>query len=338
MKAGIIGGTGYTGRELVRILLRHKEIKSVRVYGRTHGRFLSEDIPELRGIYDGKVLSIETEKIIKENDVLFIALPHKVSMEISPVFQNRIPLFDLSADYRLKTAEEYEKWYQTPHLDKDYLGKYVYGLPEMNREKLKGATLVACAGCYPTSVILAVLPLIEKGLVENTVIADSKSGHSGAGKKLTEMTQAGQTNENIQPYKILNHQHKGEIEQVFEELNRGNKFYLTFTPQVMDFDRGILSSVYADLKEPLSQSQLDDIYRTRYGKEPFIRLYTGGTLPSVKLSVHTNFCDISCVMDERIARVTIISCIDNLIKGASGQAVQVMNIAMGFDEKEGLIN
>jgi N-acetyl-gamma-glutamyl-phosphate reductase len=336
MKAGIIGGTGYTGRELVRILLRHKEVESVRVYGRTHGKALSEDIPELRGFYDEKVLPIEPEKILREVDLLFIALPHKVSMEISPAFQNRIPLFDLSADYRLKTSEAYETWYQTPHLDKGSLGKYVYGLPEMNREKLKGAKLVACPGCYPTSVILAVLPLIKKGLVEKTIIADSKSGHSGAGKKLAENTQAGQTNENIQPYKILHHQHKGEIEQILEELNHGKKIGLTFTPQLMDFDRGILSSVYVDLKDSLTQLQLEKIYKECYQAEPFIRLYPGENLPSVKLCVHTNFCDIGCVVDEKIRRVTVISCIDNLLKGASGQAVQAMNIAMGFNEREGL--
>ncbi len=340
MKAGVIGGTGYSGRELIRILHRHPKINQIKVYGRNPGRYLTEEFPELRGIYDAPVLPFDAEQILKDVDVVFMTLPHGLTMEDQyKAFQGKVLLIDLSADYRLKNAAEYEKWYGIPHKDKKALEQslYVYGMPELFREQIKGARCIASPGCYPTSIVLAVAPLLEKKLLKgNSIIADSKSGHSGAGKKLSEMMHAGSVSENIQPYKVTTHQHTGEVEQTLTQLNAGNKMYLTFTPQVAPFDRGILSCVYVDLVKPLSQKELIAIYEERYGKEPFIRLYTGSVMPTPKLTVHTNFCDIAPIVDPRLGRVTILSCLDNLVKGAGGQAVQAMNIAVGFNESEGL--
>jgi len=335
MKAGIIGGAGYTGRELIKILLKHREVEKIYVYGRRHGVPLSNEILELKGLFDDKVLPIEADKIIEQVDVLFMALPHKISMEFAPLFQDKVLLIDLSADYRLNNKEIYQKYYGVIHKDAKMLGKYAYGLPELNREKIKQAKNIANPGCYPTSVILGALPLIEKSLVDGDIIADSKSGHSGAGKKLSDSLHASNVSDNIQPYKILKHQHIGEMEQLFAEINQGKTIKLTFTPYVMPFDRGILSAIYINLNKSLTQAEVDSIYKERYQNEPFIRLLNEG-LPNVKNVSYSNFCDIACSVNTELNRVTIISCIDNLIKGASGQAVQNMNIVLGFDEKEGL--
>ncbi len=343
MKVGVIGGTGYTGRELIRILRRHPRIQNISVYGRNPGKCMTEEFPELRGLYDGVVLPLDPEKIVKDVAVLFMALPHQVAMEMSKPFQGKVLLIDLSADYRLKNAREYEKWYGIPHKDKEALVQYVYGMPELFRKEIKNARCIASPGCYPTSIVLAVAPLLEKKLLKgNSIIADSKSGHSGAGKKLSEMLHAGSVSENLQAYKVSTHQHTGEVEQTLTHMNAGKKVYLTFTPQVLPFDRGILSCVYVDLVKPLSQGDVTDLYANHYKKEPFIRLYNNKAaganpvLPTPKLVAHTNFCDIAPIVDTRLNRVTILSCIDNLVKGAGGQAVQAMNIALGFNESEGL--
>lgn len=335
MKAGIIGGAGYTGRELIKILLKHQEIEKIYVYGRRDGAPLSDEISEIKGLFDDVVLPIEPDKIIEQVDVLFMALPHKISMEYAPLFQDKVLLIDLSADYRLDNADIYQKYYEVEHKDISMLGKYTYGLPELNREDIKQAKNIANPGCYPTSVILGALPLIEKSLVEGDIIADSKSGHSGGGKKLSDVLHASNVSDNIQPYKILKHQHIGEMEQLFAKINHGKTIKLTFTPYVMPFDRGILSTIYINLNKSITQAEVDNIYKERYKNEPFIRLFNDA-LPNVKNVSYSNFCDISCSVNSELNRVTIISCIDNLIKGASGQAVQNMNIAMGFDEKEGL--
>ncbi len=335
MKAGIIGGAGYTGRELIKILLKHREIEKIYVYGRRDGAPLSDEISEIKGLFDDVVLPIEPDKIIAQVDILFMALPHKISMEYAPLFQDKVLLIDLSADYRLDNASIYQKYYEVEHKDSSMLGKYAYGLPELNREEIKQAKNIANPGCYPTSVILGALPLIEKSLVKGDIIADSKSGHSGAGKKLSDVLHASNVSDNIQPYKILKHQHIGEMEQLFAKINHGKIIKLTFTPYVMPFDRGILSAIYINLNKSLTQAEVDDIYKERYKNEPFIRLFRDA-LPNVKNVSYSNFCDISCSVNPELNRITIISCIDNLIKGASGQAVQNMNIAMGFDEKEGL--
>ncbi|EKD27218.1 MAG: hypothetical protein ACD_79C00803G0001 [uncultured bacterium] len=336
MIAGIIGASGYTGRELVKILLNHKGVSKINVYGRNSGVKLSKEIPELKNIYDDEVLPLDPVKIISETDVVFIALPHKVSMEYSPLFQDKVLLIDLSADYRLNDAALYQKHYENVHIDPGMLGKYVYGLPEIFREDISKAKKIANPGCYPTSIILGILPLVEKGLIGNSFISDSKSGHSGAGKKLSETLHGGNLTNNIQPYKISSHQHIGEIEQILTAVNDNKKIHISFTPQVLPFDRGILSCIYADLTRPVSKSEIEDIYKKRYDKEPFVRLFFN-EIPSLKNCQYTNFCDIGFFLDERLNRITIVSCIDNLIKGASGQAVQNMNIALGFNEKEGLI-
>jgi len=337
MKIGIIGGTGFTGRELVRLLRNHSKVKGISLYGRNPGRYLWEEFPELKGLYEKPILPLEPDSILKEVDLLFMALPHKVSMEISPSFQNKIPLIDLSADYRFDSKENFEEWYDVPHQDPEALPHYVYGLVEAFRESIKSAQMIACPGCYPTSILLALLPLLEHSLLKGPIIADSKSGHSGAGKKLTEALHASRIHDNIQPYRVLRHQHRGEIEFILNRLSGGTPFSFSFTPHLMPFDRGILSTVYVDLNQSIDQKGLDALYKERFQKEPFVRLYQKDELPSLKAVLHSNFCDMACVLDEKLNRVTLISCIDNLVKGASGQAIQAMNVMMGFQETEGLL-
>jgi len=311
-------------------------VSEIRVYGRNSGFPLSQALPELQGQADDPVYPIECQKIIKENDLIFLALPHQISMEIAPQLQGSIPIIDLSADYRLDSAADYQKWYGVEHLDADGLRKFVYGLPEWKRDQLKTANHIACPGCYPTSVLLALIPLLEKGWIKDGFIVDSKSGHSGAGKKLSQMLHAGQITENIQPYKILNHQHKGEIGMVVGAISKGAVTRFTFTPQIMPFDRGILSCIYIDLHAAHDLDTITECYRERYAGEPFIRFLPATSTPSLKNVTMTNFCDLFFALDDTLNRLTVISCIDNLIKGAAGQAVQVMNIVKGFDERDGL--
>lgn len=339
MKAGIIGASGYTGRELVKILSRHPEIELISVYGRQSGVALSSHIPELSGLCDTVILPIDVDTIIKNNDVLFLAVPHGVSMELSPSFQDKIPLIDLSADYRLTDEKDYTTWYGTPHKDADQLGQYTYGLPEYFRDQIRQSKKIASPGCYPTSVLLGVLPLMEKGLIRPKIIVDAKSGHSGAGKALKESLLAGRVSENIQAYKLLNHQHIGEMESVFTRATGQQNHQVFFTPQMMPFDRGILSSIYFEWSvSPLSPDALSDLYRTRYADEKFVRLYDGQNgLPAPKWVNGSNYCDIYVTSDPRTGQGLILSCIDNLIKGAGGQSVQAMNIMFGFDETQGLI-
>lgn len=335
MRAGILGGSGYTGRELIRLLLKHKNITKINTYGRKHGIPLFIEIPEIKGLYDDCVMPIEPEKMISELDVLFMALPHTISMDYAPLFQDKIPIIDLSADYRLYDPENYLKWYGKDHKDPSKLKNYVYGLPELNRFEIKTSKMIANPGCYPTSVILGILPALKAGIIEPDIIIDAKSGHSGAGKKLVERLHASNISNNIQPYKIINHQHIGEIQQVLSSINK-SPVDIVFTPYVLPFDRGILSTIYVKLKKPITQEEAHTIYYEQYKDEPCIRIYEEDILPSPKYTAYTNFCDIAFKVHDNKKYLTIISCIDNLIKGASGQAVQNMNIMFGFNEREAL--
>jgi N-acetyl-gamma-glutamyl-phosphate reductase len=256
-------------------------------------------------------------------------------MEYAPAFREKIPIIDLSGDYRLKTPDDYERWYRKPHRDGGALDRYVYGLPELNRDRIRGSRTIANPGCYPTAVLLALLPLVENRLVRSPVAVDAKSGHSGAGKKPSERLHAGNCAQNVQPYKVLNHQHVGEIEQVLGQC-ADRSFPVHFCPHLMPFDRGILCTVYAELLKDIENEELHRIVAGRYADHPFVRVFAGDDIPSLKLSIGTNFCDLHYTVDPRLGRVTVLSSIDNLLKGASGQAVQNMNLMLGFPEKEGL--
>jgi len=271
-------------------------------------------------------------------DVAFLALPHRVSFGIVPdLLKAGTKVIDLSADFRLKSATIYEKWYGEKHTAAALLPDAVYGLPEIYRYEIRKAALVANPGCYPTSVILGLAPAVRAGVIDlSSIIIDSKSGISGAGRKAANEYFKSE-HPNVKPYNIAGgHRHIPEIEQ---ELSRvaGETLKVTFTPHVIPMERGMLSTIYANLSEKVSSAKALDLYKDFYKKEPFVQVLPEGEIPKIKDVTGENFCDIGLRVDERTGRLVVVSAIDNLLKGASGQAVQNMNIMFGFDEKEGLV-
>ena len=336
IRAAVIGATGYSGLELIKILLNHPDAEITYLGGRRKGRVLISDIhPSLYQVCDMPLLPINAKRIAKAADVAFVCLPHTMSMpHVSKLLEAGLKVIDLSADYRLKDARIYEKWYKTEHSDRGNLKKAVYGLPELYFEKVRTANLVANPGCYPTGAILAAAPLLTGKTVNKTnIIIDAKSGVTGAGKKPTEATHFPECNEDISAYKILSHQHTPEINQVFSRLS-GSKIEVAFTPHLLPIDRGILTTVYFELKSPVSQVKIRHCYLTAYRMAPFVRVLKDGMSVKVKNVNFTNLCDIGIYSEGK--RLVVISAIDNLVKGASGQAVQNMNIMFGIDETCGL--
>jgi N-acetyl-gamma-glutamyl-phosphate reductase len=275
-------------------------------------------------------------RVADKADIVFTALPHKAAMEVVPTFlQLGKKVIDLSADYRLKKSSEYESWYG-PHMNPELLQKAVYGLPEIRRSKIKNADLIANPGCYPTSIILGLAPLLKKGVVEPTsIIADSKSGVSGAGRSAKVDTLFCEVNNGFKAYGVATHRHTPEIEQELALL-AGDKFNISFTPHLVPMNRGILSTIYGKLKGSYTTAQIVGLYEEFYQGEAFVRVLPEGDLPSTLHVQGSNFCDIGLTVDNRTDRVIVVSAIDNLIKGASGQAVQNMNIINGFPESMGL--
>jgi len=335
IRASIVGATGYTGEEIVIILTSHKDVKisslSAIIDKPTN---IADLIPRIKGRLDIICKSFDFDEVVKASDVVFLALPHRVSMDFAPKFLKAgKKVIDLSADYRLP-ADTYEKWYGKGHSDVENIEKAVYGLPELYRSQIKKALLIANPGCYPTSVILAVAPLVKNGVVELTgIIADSKSGITGAGRKASIDLLFAEVADNFKAYKIGSHQHMPEMSQELKKL-AGRDVNILFVPHVIPIRRGILSTIYMKPKKKVSQKEINEIYADFYKNEFFVR-FLGETLPQIKDVVCTNFCDIGVkVTGENIVAVSVI---DNLIKGAAGQAVQNMNIMYGFDEKEGLV-
>ncbi len=338
LNAAVIGATGYTGIELVKILLRHP---SVRITGLTTRQAepipLRSLIPALPSEIDLRVEQYSFPKIKKDADVVFLCLPHTEAMETAGQFRKAGKVvIDLSADFRLKDYKQYEKWYGKKHTNARLIKDAVYGLPEMNRDKIKNADLISNPGCYPTSAILAVAPLLAAKVVDrDSVFIDSKSGVSGAGKKLTAATQFCEVDENFYAYKVGRHQHTPEIEQGLSNA-AGSKIKITFVPHLLPLDRGILTTVYLKLAKGKKAADAARAFQKAYADEPFVRVKPEGTFPSLKDVQRTNFCDIGFVHQPESDRLIVISAIDNLLKGASGQAVQNMNIRAGFAEGEAL--
>ncbi len=337
LKVAIIGASGYTGVELLRILVGHPEIEICCVTSRQHeGLPINRIFPSLSGFCELVCEPLDVDAIAKRADLVFTALPHKSAMEVVPGFLAAgCKVIDLSADYRLNDQAVYEQWYQT-HSSPELLDEAVYGLPELYVDQLRTARLVANPGCYPTSVILALAPLIEKQLVDPmSLIVDSKSGVSGAGRGVKLGSLFCETNEGFRAYGIGSHRHTPEIEQELAGLsNRGLR--LSFTPHLLPVNRGILSTCYADLLEDKSTDELIDLYQQRYNDESFVRVMPEGQLPNIAYVRGTNFCDIGLVSDQNTGRVIVVSAIDNLVKGAAGQAVQNMNVICGFHDALGL--
>jgi N-acetyl-gamma-glutamyl-phosphate reductase len=336
VKVAVVGATGYTGEEIVAALLNNKGVEVTSLTGlvEKEGPF-SEMYPRF-----GKKISLicknlDIEEVSSRSDLVFLALPHTVSMKIAPEFLKKGKrVIDLSADYRLP-ADVYEKWYKTAHTDTGNLPNAAYGLPELNREKIKKAELIANPGCYPTSVILALLPLAEKiASTSSEVIVDSKSGVTGAGRKAAIPLSFGEVDENMKCYKPNEHQHMPEMDHILSGA-AGKKVEVNFTPHLVPFRRGILSTIYVKSDELPSIDQIKEAYEQYYKNEPFVRFYSSGYLPQISDVVGTNFCDIGIKLASGM--LVIVSVIDNLLKGASGQAVQNMNIMLGLDETEGLV-
>jgi len=338
LTVAIVGASGYTGLELIRILHRHPEVAVTCLTSeQSAGKKISDVFPTLRGRCDLVLENLEPVRVAEKADIIFTALPHKAAMEVVPTFLKLGKLvIDLSADYRLSDPETYGVWYE-PHLNPANLKKAVYGLPEIRRAKIKGAKLVANPGCYPTSVILALAPLLKHGLINlQSIIADSASGVTGAGRAAKVDSLYCEVNEGYKAYGVGGvHRHTPEIEQELSLL-AGEKLMITFTPHLLPMDRGILSTIYAAPLKETSTETLIRLYEKFYNGEPFVRVLPQGNLPSTSFVRGSNFCDISPLVDNRTGRIIVISAIDNLVKGASGQAVQNMNIVCGLPETMGL--
>jgi len=337
MKAAIFGASGYTGQELTRILSGHPGVDLVAVTSRRFdGKPVSEVFPSLCGLTSLKYQNAVPSDIAKICDIVFLALPHGVSMEIAPAFvQAGKKVIDLSADYRLRDVNTYEKWY-AKHTSAGHLKDAVYGIPELYRQKIKETLLVANPGCYPTSIILGLAPALKNRLVDvNTIIADSASGVSGAGREPQTDSLFCEVDGGFKAYKVGKHRHTPEIEQELNEL-AGEKFAISFTPHLLPVKRGILSTIYANLKKEVTLPELHSLYSSFYAGEKFVRICPAESLPNISSVCGSNFCDIGLATDPRTKRVIIISAIDNLIKGAAGQAVQNMNILCNWKEETGL--
>ena len=341
IKAGIVGATGYAGQQLLWILNNHKEVKVEFISSHS---FAGENIGNIyknyKKYFEKKLISLEE---IKENldkiDVLFLALPHGLSEKLTKkALENNVKVIDLGADFRLDDSEIYEKWYKVKHNYPEISKNAVYGLPELYKEKIKNTKVVASPGCYPTSAILGVAPLLKNGIIDTKkIVVDSKSGVSGAGRSAKLDLIYAEVNENFKAYNVLKHRHTPEIKQEMDKLANGN-INLVFTPHLLPINRGILSTIYLDVKdefkESLTEEKIYEIYNEFYKNEYFVRVTKD--LPEIKNVKNSNICEIGVRYDEEFGNIVVVSAIDNLIKGAGGQAVQSMNILFGFEENEGL--
>lgn len=337
MKISVLGATGYAGAELLRLLYNHPHTEVVHITSETHtGELISDLYPHLRGIYEKKLESMKNiEEIGDDSDFIFICLPHGHAMEVGCALAGKpVRIIDLGADYRFRDTKVYEDWYHVPHIHPN--APRVYGLAELYREDIRQAKIIGNAGCFTTASILALAPLVRQHLIDvNTIIVDAKSGVSGAGRSAKQPNHFPELYDNFRAYNVAGHRHTPEIEQALSDLS-GEQVLLNFTPQLVPMSRGILSTCYATLGVGVSAELVDAAFEKLYGKEFFIRLLGRGAYPSTKNVRGSNYCDIAWHIDERTNRVIVLSAIDNLVKGAAGQAVQNFNIACGFDEKTGL--
>src|SRR5450759_642199 len=327
VRVGVAGATGYTGVELLRLLARHPGVRIAAAMGSPGAA--PRHVPSLKSLWDAPVDGLDLDALAESTDAVFLALPDQAAADVAPSLVARGKrVFDLSGAFRLRNAELRQRWYpgtleQPPAV--------VYGLTERNRDLLRDSTLVACAGCYPTAAILGLQPLLQAGLVNLSgapIIIDAKSGVSGAGKTPSERTHFSECHGSVSAYGVFDHRHAAEIEQ---ELGTP----VTFVPHLVPIDRGILETIYATLQPGVDEAAIAATLHAAYDDSPFVRL-TGGDLPEIKHVAHTNFCDIGWKVNPRTRQLVLIVCIDNLVKGASGQAVQNFNVAFGFDERLGL--
>jgi len=350
-RVAVIGASGYGGAELARLLASHPhaELTIATASGERAGAALSDLFPSLRGVCDIVCEEFDAGKISESCDFVFIALPHGKAMSmVPPLLERGLKVCDIGADFRLRDVDVFETWYKMPHAAPDTLRHAVYGLPEWNRARIQQAQLVANPGCYPTSAILALSPLVASGAIElNSIIVDGASGTSGAGRASFGLgLHHPEMNGDFKAYNVASHRHTPEIEQGLQDaagsVDIGGPHMsthvapITFTAHLLPIARGILSTCYASLKQELSATQVHEIMANTYAGEPFVRVLAVGQMPQIKHVAGSNFCDLGVVVDARTNRAIVVAAIDNLVKGAAGQAIQNMNLMCGLDETDGL--
>lgn len=339
LKVAVVGATGYTGEELTRILLNHPKVEITSLTAKLdEEKKYSEIFPRFLDRCNLVCKNLDVAEVCSEADLIFLALPHGVSMRYVRRFLSEGKrVIDLSADYRLKDKGLYEKWYKIKHIDEDNLKNSIYGLPELYKDKIKRASLIANPGCYSTVALLCCLPSVSGnhfGLPE--IIIDAKSGLTGAGRKAHIDLHFSEINENVKAYKVTFHQHTPEISQELSGISKQN-IQPIFVPHIIPINRGILTTVYLQYKEKISQEYMQDLYKDFYKDSPFVKVLDKDKLPQIKDVVYTNYCHIGLRVDEERGLVIVVGVIDNLLKGASGQAVENMNIMYGFKQDEGLV-
>ncbi|GIP21735.1 N-acetyl-gamma-glutamyl-phosphate reductase [Paenibacillus sp. J22TS3] len=338
VRAAIVGSTGYGGVELIRFLLDHPKVKITSVISASSaGVPITDGFPHLTDILVQDLDGVDVQEIASKADVVFTATPSGVSAKLVPQFvEAGLKVIDLSGDFRLKDGQSYEQWYKHDAPASELLDLAAYGLSEIYGDKVKGQQLISNPGCYPTATLLGLIPAVKAGWIDpSTIIIDAKSGVSGAGRGMSLMTHYSEINENLKAYKVNKHQHIPEIEQVLADV-AGEKVTVTFTTHQVPMTRGIMSTMYASLNGSHTNEELVELYKQYYEGRKFIRIRPEGQYPATKEVYGSNYCDIGFVVDSRTNRVTIISVIDNVVKGAAGQAVQNLNLMMGWDETLGL--
>ncbi len=337
IRAGIAGVTGYTGIELVKLISNHPKTKLCTVSSNSYtGKALTDVFPSMRGFETLICEDLSAQSLSKKLDVIFLALPHKVSMQHVPqLLEHKMKVIDLSADFRFTDASAYESAYQE-HTAKHLLKESIYGLSEIYRDAIRNAKLIGNPGCYPTSILLPLIPLLKENLVKTSgIISDSKSGVSGAGRSLSLSSHFCEVNESFAPYKVGNHRHTPEINEVLS-IQSQKKISITFVPHLLPLTRGMLSTIYVDAEEDTNENKIREAFASYYKNEPFVRILNKNNFPAISHVKGTNSCDIGIHFCAETRKIVLISAIDNLLKGAAGQAVQNMNIMFGLNDETGL--
>ncbi len=336
LNVSVIGASGYGGGEVVRLLLGHPQVRLRHLVAETRaGELFAEVFPNVRGFIHERTEALDPEAVAADSDVVFLALPNGVAMSLVPRLGDGVKVIDLGADFRFRSPQAYERWYRTAHSAPALLEEAVYGLPELHRAQIRRARVVGNPGCYPTAALLAMAPLLQSGLARPTgIVIDAKSGVSGAGRAASSRTHFSEVNENVFAYSTPGHRHSGEIEQELRALAGEAGF--TFTPHLVPMTRGILATVYLQPTRPVSREEAETALREAYSGEPFVRVLDGESLPQTKATLGSNFCDVAVRVDAASGVLVAFGAIDNLMKGAAGQAVQNMNLLCGFPEELGL--
>ncbi|MCL1632308.1 N-acetyl-gamma-glutamyl-phosphate reductase [Sporolactobacillus sp. CPB3-1] len=339
MKAGVVGANGYSGAELVRLLLNHPQVQlEMLIAHSAAGTEIQSIYPHLGGAISQTLETFDADELAARTDVVFFATPAGVSRNLLlECLKRGLICIDLSGDFRLKNPNDYAEWYQKEPADETLLHDAVYGLAEINKKQIENASFIANPGCYPTAALLGLAPVLKSGIIDlQSIIIDGKSGVSGSGKKAIIGNLFSEINESVRAYKLGTHQHTPEIEQTIAAIS-GELTAVTFTAHLIPMTRGLMCTIYAQLRQGFSTRELLAHYETFYARSPFVRIRPMGTWPATKEVLGSNFCDIGLNVDGRTRRLTIVSVIDNVVKGAAGQAIQNLNLIKGWDEQTGLV-